>query len=127
MTFKPVQLALLSLLCMATACGGGSIATAGPYIPPLAISISPDSATVSVSGTAVFTAHPSGGEAIRLFVDWSIQEGAAGGNIVVQPDGPHGDSSVQYTAPDIGTGTFHIVASIRNFPDVKAVATVNVK
>jgi hypothetical protein len=121
------RLAMPFVLCMATACGGGSLATAGPYIPPLAVSVSPDSATVSSGGTAMFTAHPSGGEAIRLFVDWSIQEGAAGGTIVVQPDGPTGDSSVQYTAPNNGAGTFHIVASIRNFPDVKAIATVTVK
>src|SRR5689334_8406890 len=58
-------------------------AHARPYIPPLAITISPASVTLAPGASTVFAAQASGGEAIRLFVDWAIQEGQAGGSIVV--------------------------------------------
>src|SRR5689334_18508359 len=76
-------------------CGGSGGLTA---IPP-AVSVNPSSVTLAPRATQTFTASVT--TSINQAVNWSIQEGAAGGSIT---------SAGLYTAPAL-PGTFHVVAT----------------
>jgi hypothetical protein len=99
---------------------------AGRHIKPLAITISPESVALAPGASATFSARPSGGEAIRLMIDWTIREGQAGGKIVPVAEQMNGAATVTYTAPASGGGPYHLVASLRQFPAVQAVATISI-
>ncbi len=86
------------------------------------ITISPTEATLIPDdpyyGTKTFTAAITGLE--NKDITWSIEEGATGGTITgTDPD------KALYTAP-CRAGKYHIVASSKTNPDIKAVATVTV-
>ncbi len=133
---KPTLLLIASLaLIELVACGSAPVAVAaqtaavapgaGRHIKPLAIAISPESVALAPGASATFSARPSGGEAIRLMIDWSIREGEAGGKIAPVAEQMNGAATVTYTAPANGGGPYHLVASLRQFPTVQAVATIH--
>ena len=76
------------------------------------VSISPTTVTVPEGGYQTFTATVSGGGS----VNWSVQEGSAGGSIT---------SGGGYAPPN-STGTFHVVATNTTDPSQSATATVTV-
>lgn len=79
------------------------------------VTISPETADLASGTTQDFIgAFIWGGE--NTDVDWSIQEGAAGGSIT--------DEGV-YTAP-LAPGIYHVVATAQEEPSMAAVATVGV-
>jgi hypothetical protein len=70
----------------------------------------------------------SGGEAILFSVDWSIREGEAGGTILPEPKRrDDGSYAAEYQAPSAGSGPFHVIATLHEFPAVKAEARVQVR
>jgi hypothetical protein len=106
--------------------GGVAIANAAPIISPRSISISPSTLSARVGSTVSLTATNSGGEAMRFFTDWSIQEGAAGGTLG-EPTLSGYVSTVNYTAPAVPGGPYHIIARDRVDPaHFKAIATITV-
>ena len=78
------------------------------------IAVHPGTATLPVRGAQLFEATVTGAPDTR--VNWSVQEGAAGGTV---------DANGLYTAPD-QPGTYHVVATSRADPSRSAVATVTV-
>ncbi len=111
-------------LCRAL-CGAALIAGCASYVsgetppggPPAGtVVITPHGASVSVDGSMTFSATVGG--SADAGVDWSVQEGAAGGAI---------DAEGLYSAP-ASQATYHVVAKNRADPtksDVAAVAVVN--
>jgi uncharacterized repeat protein (TIGR01451 family) len=81
---------------------------------PVAVSISPTSATVLPSGSQTFTAAVL--NAADTSVTWAVQEGTAGGSIT---------SAGVYTAPAT-EGTYHVVATSVQDPSRSSTATVGV-
>ena len=81
--------------------------------------------TAQPGSTIVLVARPRGGEAMLFSVDWSVVEGPAGG--VVQDRGRSADASheARYTAPSV-PGTYHVTATIREFPAATATAEIRV-
>jgi ethanolamine utilization protein EutP (predicted NTPase) len=101
-TFTPSQLKFRALgfllLSASLACNSGSATIS----VPIAISISPKTATTTTGNTVNFTAAvmtQSGNETI-MRVNWSVQE----------RDGGSVDSSGRYTAPR-APGMYHVVAT----------------
>jgi hypothetical protein len=97
-----VLFVLLVLLVAVAGCGGG-----GTTIP-IAVSISPSTANLNQGGTNSFTAN--------IAVNWTVQEGAAGGSIT---------SLGVYTAPN-KSGTFHVIATSQADTTQSAMATVTI-
>ncbi len=92
------SLVLLMLPVVVTGCGGGGGTPIAIPIP-LGISISPPAANLNQGATQSFMATVSG--ASNTGVNWTVQEGAAGGSIT---------SMGVYTAPN-RSGTFHVIAT----------------
>jgi hypothetical protein len=92
------------------------------------LELSPTAVEVAPGSRAQFIARASGGEAILFSVDWSIREGTAGGTIVPahkrQDDGSY---RAEYRAPMVGSGPFHVIATLRQFPAAVAEASVQVR
>src|SRR6476646_2946 len=86
-----VSLVLLALLVVLTGCGGGG--TEGRTTNPIVVLISPSTADLNQGATQSFTAN--------VAVNWTVQEGAAGGSIT---------NAGVYTAPN-KSGTFHVIAT----------------
>ena len=99
-------LVLLALLVVLTGCGGGG--TGGGTTNPIVVSISPPTANLNQGATQSFIAN--------IAVNWTVQEGAAGGSIT---------NMGAYTAPNIG-GTFHVIATSQADTSKSATATVNI-
>lgn len=81
-------------------------------VAPVSLTVSPTSDTLGPSGQRAFTASVSG--TINTGVNWSIEEGAAGGSLT---------SAGIYTAPKT-TGTFHVL--VVSAADAKASAEATV-
>src|SRR5467141_4282553 len=99
-------LVLLVLLVVLTGCGGGG--TEGRTTNPIVVLISPSTADLNQGASQSFTAN--------VAVNWTVQEGAAGGSIT------HVGA---YTAPNIG-GTFHVIATSQADTSKSATATVDI-
>jgi hypothetical protein len=99
-----------------------------PRVPQPRVELAPSSIEVAPGSRVQFTARASGGEAILLSVNWSIREGAAGGTLVParkrQDDGSY---TAVYQAPTVGSGPFHVIATLREFPSAVAEASVQVR
>jgi len=108
MKVKIWALVLLGLLAI-TGCGGG-----GTVQVPISILISPATVSVNQGQTQPFTAAVVGTS--NTAVNWTLQEGAAGGSIT---------SMGVYTAPT-RSGTFHVIATSQADAAQSATATVNV-
>src|SRR5215831_14907603 len=102
-------LVLLVLPIVVTGCGGGG---GGANSIPIVVSISPFRANLSQGGTQPFTATVSGTS--NSAVNWSVQEGAAGGSIT---------NMGAYTAPS-QSGVFHVIATSQADTTKSATATV---
>ncbi len=89
-------------------------AMASVTVPPVAVAISPNAATVFSNGTQNFTATVTG--TTNVAVTWSVQEGAAGGSIT---------SAGIYSAPQ-AIGTYHVIATSQADSSKSAMAGVNV-
>jgi galactose oxidase-like protein len=97
---------LLSLLVQLTGCGGGSGTN------PIEVSISPLAANLDQGATKSFNATVIGTS--NSAVNWTVQEGAAGGSIT---------NMGIYTAPN-KSGTFHVIATSQADTTQSATATV---
>ena len=99
-----------------------------PRVAQPRIELSPTAIEVAPASRVQFIARASGGEAILFSVKWSIREGAAGGTIVPahkrQDDGSY---TAEYQAPVVGSGPFHVIATLREFPAAVAEASVKVR
>jgi len=89
-------------------------AMASVTVPPIAVAISPNTATVIKGESAPFTAMVTGTN--NTAVTWSVQQGAAGGLIT---------SAGVYTAPQT-IGIYFVVATSQADNTKSAIATVNV-
>jgi hypothetical protein len=83
-----------------------------PLLPP----VDPPQVTVEVHGLVAFQAHLPGTPDGQ--VNWSIQEGSAGGTI---------DALGRYIAPSDHEGIYHVVATSPADPAVTGMATVTVR
>jgi len=111
-------LVLFALLVVLTDCGGGRGGSGNPIpipIPvPIAVSIAPATTSLLQGGMQAFTAIITGTS--NSAVNWSVQEGAAGGSIT---------NMGVYTAPNI-SGTFHVIATSQADTARSSTATVTV-
>ncbi|HJV59818.1 MAG TPA: hypothetical protein VJ743_02675 [Albitalea sp.] len=120
---------LLSTACAAVdAPAPASVPATRVRVPPPRIVIEPADVSVAPGASTTLTAETGGGEAILFSADWSIAEGAAGGSLGTPAPDPATPrrTSVVYTAPAQPGGPYHVVATIRGRPEVRAVATVTV-
>ena len=101
-----VSLVLLALLVVLTGCGGGG--TEGRTTNPIVVLISPSTADLNQGATQSFTAN--------VAVNWTVQEGAAGGSIT---------NAGVYTAPN-KSGTFHVIATSQADTTKSATVMVNI-
>ena len=132
-----VQAAGSSLLALLPLRGGVAaeyqplVPEPGPPRPRVAqprIELAPAAIEVAPGSRVQFTARASGGEAILFSVDWSIREGAAGGTIVpARKRQADGSCTAVYQAPTVGSGPFHVIAILREFPAAVAEASVHVR
>ena len=99
---------------VAAACSGGSTAREGSSAQGIAVTITPDSATLVAGSQLAFTASVSG--TADPSATWSIAEGEAGGSISAEG---------LYTAP-ASAGSYHVVATSAASPQSAATATVTV-
>lgn len=103
--------ALLLISLLLVGCGGGQTQVRPPGAT---LRITPEISTLLPRATQTFGASwknaPAG-------VGWSIQEGAAGGEITAQG---------LYTAPYM-PGTYHVVATLQSDPTVQAIAPVTIR
>jgi len=91
---------------------GSATVTVQP--PPASVTIVPATAALAACTAKTFTATVT--NAASSAVDWSVQEGAAGGTV---------DASGKYTAPS-APGTYHLVATSQAVPAASATATITV-
>ena len=96
---------------MLAGCGGGGAGSSGP---PVAITISPATASLIPAATQPFSATVT--HTGNSAVTWSVQEGATGGAVT---------SAGVYTAPATA-GTYHVVATSQADTTKTALATVTV-
>jgi len=109
-----VAAGLVALASLFSACGSGTVTNEAPgQGQDVAVTVSPDGATVAAGGTQVFTASVTG--TANTTVTWSVQEGAAGGSI----------AAGTYAAP-AGAGTFHVVATSVADPTKSGSAAITV-
>ncbi len=106
----------VALLALAVACSGapGSNTESPPAAQGVAVTISPDSATLQPTDGQSFTASVTG--TAEPSVTWSVAEGDAGGTIT---------SDGAYTAPE-AVGIFHVVAQSNVDPTSSATLKVTV-
>ncbi len=112
MTTRIRALVLFALLVVLTDCGGGRGGSGNPI--PIVVSIAPSTTNLLQGGVQSFTAIITGTS--NSAVNWSVQEGAAGGSIT---------NMGVYTAPNI-SGTFHVIATSQADTARSAAATVTV-
>jgi hypothetical protein len=99
-----------------------------PRVPQPRLELSPTAIEVVPGSRVQFIARASGGEAILFSVDWSIREGTAGGTIVpARKREDDGSYTAEYRAPMVGSGPFHVIATLREFPAAVAEASVQVR
>jgi hypothetical protein len=84
-------------------------------VTPVTIAISPVTTTLMAGETQSFSATVAGTS--KTNVDWSIQEGGAGGTIT---------AAGLYTAPETA-GTYHVLATSQAQPTAFATATITVQ
>jgi len=113
------------LLLLAWILAGFNAASA-PRIPPLTIAIEPAKVCLHPGDSAILSAHASGGEAIRLIIEWSIDEGSKGGYLESLEERANGEANARYTAPLDANGNYHVSAQLRGFPAVRASAVISV-
>jgi hypothetical protein len=99
-----------------------------PRVAQPRIELAPTAIEVAPGSRVQFVARASGGEAILFSVNWSIREGRVGGTIVParkrQADGGY---TAVYQAPTVGSGPFHVIATLHEFPAAVAEASVRVR
>jgi hypothetical protein len=99
-----------------------------PRVPEPRLTVEPTVIEVAPGSRVQFIARASGGEAILFSLDWSIREGAAGGTILPAPKRQDdGSYTAVYQAPTVGSGPFHVIATLREFPAAVAEASVQVR
>src|SRR5258706_11934381 len=99
-----------------------------PRVPEPRLVLEPAAIEVAPGSRVQFIARASGGEAILFSVDWTIREGAAGGTILPAPKRQEdGSYTAMYQAPKVGSGPFHVIATLREFPSALAEASVQVR
>jgi hypothetical protein len=95
--------------------------------PKPAVQVFPDSVVTPLGGQVKLTARPTGGEAILFSVDWSVAEGTQGGYIESGSRNKQGELEAIYFAPRSGSGPFHIVAKLHEYPAATAEVVVEIK
>ena len=120
--------AVVAVECQAPGSEPGSELPRRPRVPQPRLELAPAVIEVTPGSRVQFIARASGGEAILFSVNWSIREGTAGGTIVParkrQDDGSY---TAVYQAPTVGSGPFHVIATLHEFPAAVAEASVQVR
>jgi hypothetical protein len=115
--FHPRAIALVIAAVIGVWGCGGSSTTSSPPTPPspppalITVTVTPNSVTVVQGATQSFVAMVTG--TTNTAVTWSVQE-PSGGTI---------DSGGLYTAPQLGHGTFHVVATSQANSAFRGIAT----
>ena len=127
-----IPVASLMAMCACVAACSLDPAQASPngYIKVRPPTVVMEPSTVELSGgqSLVVQAKPQGGEAIRFSIDWEIQEAPNGGSI--RPIGGRssdGTYQAHYQAPTEGSGPFHLIARIHEYPGAFASTTITVR
>jgi hypothetical protein len=120
---------LLGLAVSAAGCADPPATRPGVHRSNVAtpfVTLSPSEAKVLPGAKITLTAKPGGGEAMRFTVDWRVQEEAAGGQVegiaARQDDGTY---VAVYTAPTSGQGPYHVTVSLHEYPQARAMATID--
>ena len=129
---KVLPFAVVFLLGLALAACVGDKDAPGSSAPPQTVSmrINPEAATLPPGGELIFSASVSG--SANTSVDWTVQEGVAGGVVLSIPasneeqgaDGTFPNKG-RYSAP-LSPGTYHVVATSRADSAQTATAIVTV-
>jgi hypothetical protein len=128
-----VRSVLLSIIVSTFgAIDGLTLAQASPdgytRVRPPTVMVEPVAIELKGGEAFVVQARPQGGEAIQFSIDWEMQEGPNAGSI--EPIGgrtPEGIYQAEYKAPSEGSGPFHIIASIHEYPSSFATVLVTVR
>lgn len=103
----------IAVLFVIFGCGGGGGGGGGSNNGT--VNLGPLSATLTLNDSTTFTANIVGSPGAG--VNWTVQEGAAGGSIT---------TGGVYTAPG-APGTFHVIATSQLDPTKTATATITVQ
>jgi hypothetical protein len=108
-------------------CGGGGTSAPEGLVPGQSspsIVVSPSTSQIKAGGNISLTADPTGGGASAfLEVQWSVPSGAGTLQVLPQDLSAGMRSTAVYYAPAT-PGQYVITASLKNYPNVTAVATV---
>lgn len=107
-----VSLLMTILLVYLAGCGGGGSSSGNSNTVSISTNTSADS--IAVSASRQFTATVSGTS--NTAVNWSVQEGSAGGTVT---------GAGSYTAPSVA-GPYHVIAASQQDPSKTAIITVRV-
>lgn len=113
-------LLLAAVLVFLSGCGGGGgngdrTGGGGGGGNPISVAIAPTSASLALNGSQQFTASVTNSS--NQAVNWSVQEGAAGGAV---------SASGLYQAPHNSAGTFHVQAASQADPTKTSSSVVTV-
>ena len=95
-------------------------------VTPPSIAVSTREASVATGARIALAAQTRGGEAMLFTVDWKVDEGPAGGTVEAGPRSAGGQYAATYTAPS-SPGTYHVTATIREFPAANATIEIRVR
>lgn len=99
-----------------------------PLVPQPRLTLTPATLELAPGERVMLLARPSGGEAILFSVDWSIREGTSGGQLFPETGRREdGSYAAVYQAPQLGSGPFHVRATLHEFPAVGAEASVQLR
>ena len=84
-------------------------------VAPPSISVAALPSAVMPLSRSTLTAATQGGEAMLFTVDWRVAEGDAGGKVESARRVGPGSYEATYVAPQ-SPGTYHVIATIREFP-----------
>jgi hypothetical protein len=117
------RLAWIAALLLLAGCASDPPARRSNVAPP-SIEMAAPRLEVAPGSRVAIVARTHGGEAILFTVDWAVVEGA--GQVQAGRRSDDGSYEATYTAPAT-RGTYHVTATIREFPSATATAEVRVR
>jgi hypothetical protein len=96
-------------------------------VRPPTLKLDAASLQVAPGGTVTIKAEPGGGEAILFHVDWQLAEGERAGRIeATDKRDDNGAYAAVYKAPATAGGPWHLNATLREIPSVRATVEIRV-